>query len=143
MGVNACLTGLGGGVEQYVYHLYVEHVFRNCTIGHLEMINILLSIRIFAKHWQGCRVLVKCNNEAVVTMLRTCKTKGAFLASCIRNILHVASLEDVDVKYVHVSRKKTISWQICCPGRRVNLPTGSFYIKYCQNIHDVMFLQYL
>ena len=30
---------------------------------HLKMVNILLSLRLFAKQWAGYKVLVKCDNE--------------------------------------------------------------------------------
>ena len=38
--LDACLTGLGGRVENYVYHLPIDKGYENCTIVHLEMVNL-------------------------------------------------------------------------------------------------------
>ena len=42
--LDACLTGLGGRVNEYVYHLLLDRGYEGCTIVHLEMINILVAL---------------------------------------------------------------------------------------------------
>ena len=56
-------------------------------IVHLEMVNIFLAMRLFANIWSSKKVLINCDNQAVVTILMTGKTHDAFLAACARNIL--------------------------------------------------------
>ena len=46
--------------------------------------------------------MVKCDNEVVVTVLMSGKTKDPYLAACARNIWYIASLDDIDLCYVHV-----------------------------------------
>ena len=46
--LDACLMGLGGCVENCVYHLPLEKGYQGCTIVHLEMANILVAFRLFA-----------------------------------------------------------------------------------------------
>ena len=72
--LDACLTGLGGRLENCVYHLPIKRGYENCTIVYLEMVNILLALRFFATHWEGRKVLV----------------------------WYVAALHDVDLHYVHM-----------------------------------------
>ena len=84
----------------------------NWSIIQLEMVNILF--RLFQAHWAGKKVLIKCDNEAVVSVLRTGKTKDPFLGACARNICYVCALADIDVQYVHV-RGWTTGWLTCCP----------------------------
>ena len=51
--LDACLTGLGGRWENFVYHLPLPRDFRNLDIVHLEMISIVLALRLFAQFWKG------------------------------------------------------------------------------------------
>ena len=74
----------------------------NWSIVHLEMINILLSIRLFQAQWAGRKVLIKCDNEAVVTVLRSGRARDPFLGACARNIWYAGSLADMDNQYVHI-----------------------------------------
>ena len=86
----------------------------NWSIVQLEMVNILLAVKLFQAHWSGRNVLIKCNNEAVVSVLRSGKTKDAYLGACTRDIWYVCALADIDGHYVHVGGW-TIGWVIYCP----------------------------
>ena len=66
--LDACLTGFGSCSD--VYHLPIERGYRNWSILHLEMINILLALRLFKHQWSQHKVLIHCDNEAVVTVLK-------------------------------------------------------------------------
>ena len=74
----------------------------NWSIVQLEMVNILLAVRLFQAHLAGKKVLIKCDNEAVVSVLRSGKTKDPYLGACPRNIWYVCALPDIDTQYVHV-----------------------------------------
>ena len=73
--LDACLTGLGERWGNFVYYLPISCDFMNWSIVHLEMVNILLAVRLFQNQWSGCRVLTRCDNEAVVTVLRSGRTR--------------------------------------------------------------------
>ena len=88
-----------------VYHLAVPRHFQNLAIVHLEMVNVLVAVRIFAKFWHRRSVLVKCDNNAVVQVLNSGKTRDPFLASCARNIWYVAAKHDIKLSYRHVPGK--------------------------------------
>ena len=45
--LDACLTGFGGRCGNFVYHLGIACGFRNWTIVHLEMVNIVLAMKLF------------------------------------------------------------------------------------------------
>ena len=75
--LDACLTGLGGGggggggcCNNLVYHLPIMKGFAILDIVHLEMVNIVMALRLFARLWSGTKVLVKCDNDAVVKVLK-------------------------------------------------------------------------
>ena len=84
--LDACLTGFGGHCGHSIYHLPIVRGFRQWAIVHLEMVNILIAIRLFKSLWKGRKVLIKCDNEAVVSVLKTEKTRDPYLAACGCNI---------------------------------------------------------
>ena len=100
--LDACLTGLGGRWSKFVYHLPIARGFMNFSIVDLEMLNILLAVRLFQVQWSGRKVLVRCDNEAVVSVLRSGRTHDPYLGACARNIWYVSALADIDLQYVHI-----------------------------------------
>ena len=98
--------GLGGRFRDFVYHLPVVRHYKNLSIVHLEMINILVAIRVFGHMWHRKLILVKCDNDAVVHVLNSGKTRDPFLATCARNIWQEAAIRDVELKYVHIIGKQ-------------------------------------
>ena len=103
--LDACLDGLGAVWKNYVYHLPIPRHYLSLTIVHLEMINILVAIKAFGPFWARKKVLVKCDNQAVVSVLKHSRTKDAFLATCARNIWLLAAWYDLEVDYVHIMGK--------------------------------------
>ena len=53
-------------------------------------------------------MLVKCDNQAVVTVLTHSKTKDPFLATCARHVWLLAALYDLEVTYVHIRDKHNV-----------------------------------
>ena len=100
--LDVYLKGLGGRWCNFVYHLPIALGFMNWSIVQLEMVNTLLAVRLFQAHWPGRKVLIKCDNEAVVSVLRSGKTKDTYLGACAQNIWYVCALADIDIQYVHV-----------------------------------------
>ena len=100
--LDACLTGLGAVCGNYVYHLKIDRGYGNLNIVHLEMLNILLAFRAFGPQWVKKKLLIKCDNDAVVKVLNSGRTCDPFWGAYARNIWLQAALGDVDVKYVHV-----------------------------------------
>ena len=106
--LDACLDGLGGVWKNYVYHIPIPRHYLGLTIVHLEMINILVALKIFGPFWANKKVLVKCDNQAVVAVLTHSKTKNPFSATCARNVWLLAALYDLEVTYVHIRGKHNV-----------------------------------
>ena len=104
--LDACLDGLGGVWKNFVYHLPIPRHYLGLTIVHLEMVNILVALKIFGPFWATKKVLVKCDNQAVVAVLTHSKTRDPFLATCARNVWLLAALYDLDITYAHIKGKK-------------------------------------
>ena len=91
--------GSGGRCDNLVYHLPISKGFANLDIVHLEMVNIVMALRLFARLWSGTKVLVKCDNDTVVKVLNAGKARDPFLGACARNIWYI------DLQYIHVLGK--------------------------------------
>ena len=81
-----------------VYFLPVEKGYKECTIVHLEMVNILLALRLFCILWLGRKMLVRCDNKAVVSVLSTGRSRDPFLSACARNIWYCSAKHDIDTE---------------------------------------------
>ena len=60
----------------FVYHLPISEGYMSWSIVHLERVKVLLAVRLFQTQWAGRKVLIKCDNEAVVTVLRSSDQVG-------------------------------------------------------------------
>ena len=69
------------------------------------MFNILVAIRVWASEWQSKNIEIFCDNEAVVTVLNTGKTRDNWLATISRNIFMESSKFDISLKFTHVQGK--------------------------------------
>ena len=103
--LDACLTGLGARWADFVYQLPVPKNYQNMGIVHMEMVNIVVALKVFGPMWAGKRILVKCDNEAVVHVLSAGRTKDPFLGACARNVWYLAAQHDIEVSYTHVLGK--------------------------------------
>ena len=135
--LDACLDGLGAVWKNYVYHLPIPSHYFNLTIVHLEMINILVAIKPFGPFWAQKKVLVKCDNQAVVSVLRHSRTKDAFLAACARNIWLLAAWYDLEMNYVHIKGKENIVADLLSRWRN----TPNDILKLHSHIADPLWLQ--
>ena len=100
--VDASLQGLGGRWNNCVYSLQIPLGMDNLGIVQLEMLNVYLALRIWAKYWAGRRVRFECDNQAVVTVLKTGRTRDPVLAAYARNIQMLASVFDIEVTVIHL-----------------------------------------
>ena len=106
--LDACLTGLGGRWQNVVYHLPIPRNYQNLGIVHLEMGNILVALHLFARFWSRKRILIRCDNQAVASVLNTGKTRDPFLAACTRNVWLVTSQADTEVVYTHIKGSNNV-----------------------------------
>ena len=74
-------------------------------ISCLEMMNILVAIRDWAKTWTGTNVKIHCDNASVVSVLISGKTKDPVLATISRNIFMLCAKFDIYIHVVHIQGK--------------------------------------
>ena len=105
--LDACLTGLGGRFNQWVY----AYQFRDneipsmFTIVHFEMWNVLLALRLWGHVWKNKQIIIKCDTEAVVSVVNTGVTKDNGLGAIVRNIWLETAWKDIKLRLIHVKGK--------------------------------------
>ena len=85
-----------------VYAFKIPVSFHNYVIVHLEMLNILVTIRAWKKFFQNKRILIKCDNQAVVSVLTSGRTSDLTLGAIARNIMMETATYDIDLQVIHV-----------------------------------------
>ena len=84
--LDACLEGLGAIYNKHIYAIPISKGYMHMDIVYLEMLNILVALRVWAKQWATKTISVKCDNQAVVTILQSGKTRDPLLAAICQNI---------------------------------------------------------
>ena len=103
--LDACLTGLGARLGNFAYFLAIPRGYKNMTIVHLEMINIVLALKVFGPMWRDKRIVIRCDNDAVVKVLSHGRARDPFLAACAQNVWFLTADTDINVPFVHVLGK--------------------------------------
>ena len=107
--IDASLTGLGAYWNDRVYATPVYSILGfNLGIVQLEMFNILLALRCWAKLWAHQPILIHCDNMAVVQVVQSGKSRDAFLSTCLRNIWLLVAAFDIDLQIIHIQGTNNI-----------------------------------
>lgn len=102
---DACLTGCGGLTDQFFFHCEFpdEVTAQFHFIHHLEALAILVACRLWGSSWQGLRIIVQCDNEAVVSSLNSGRVQDPYLAICLRAIWFQAASHEFELRATHLS----------------------------------------
>ena len=103
--LDACLTGVGASFDGKIYEADIPEKFKKFDIAALEMPNILIATRVWAKKWENRTIEVHCDNLSVVNILCSGKTKNSTLATISRNLFMTASKHDIFLKVSHIPSK--------------------------------------
>ena len=103
--LDASLMGSGGVYGQMVYTLDIPKDFMNYSIVHIEILNIMVALKVWAYCWQDKYIEVFCDNLAVVPVLQTGKARDSHLATFVRNIWLITSIFNINLAITHIPGK--------------------------------------
>ena len=89
-------------------------------VAHLEILNIVVPLKVWAKHWANKRIKVHCDNMAVVEVLRNGRARDTIFALLARNIWLSCAIFNIHIMVLHI------------PGRNNTLADfldGSFHLQ--------------
>ena len=73
--LDASLSELKGVFGPLVYALPLGIQFQHLHMKQLEILNIVVALKIWCQLWENKKVQICCDNQAVVEVLKTDKTK--------------------------------------------------------------------
>ena len=97
-----CLTGLRARFNNQVYQFKDNEVPCSFSIVHLEMWNVLIALRVWANEWNNCSSVIKCDNEAVVSVVNSGVTRDSALAAMARNIWLTTASHNIKASLVQI-----------------------------------------
>ena len=101
--VDTCLPGLAGVWNNQVYATPIFDIYGiEFKIVHLEMLNLLIALKLWAHEWSHSVVKFFCDNLAVVQVVRTGKTRDNMLSLCLRNIWLITATHAIDLHIEHI-----------------------------------------
>ena len=101
--LDACPSGMGAIFDHQVYTLPFPSEWRDLNIAYTELINILVALKVWHIQWAGSSVLIRCDNQAVVSVLTTGKTRDPVMAKYVRNIYLWLSAFNIDMRVIHIA----------------------------------------
>ena len=104
--LDVCLQGLGARWGSQVFAFPLPLGYLNYNIAHLEMLNILVALRVWQNFWAKSRVRIACDNEAVVQVLGSGRTRDLTLAAIARNIQLQVATWDINLEVIHIPGKE-------------------------------------
>ena len=102
--VDSCLTGCGGHFGHLVYHSEYPEFFitQNLTICDLKILNILITIKLWAPQLGGHIFRVQCDNAAAISVLCTGKGWASFPLSCASEIWQYTPQYKFEIRPEHL-----------------------------------------
>ena len=75
---------------------------RHLDISVKELIPILIAAVVWGKDWQGCRVVARCDNAAVVADLNSRSCKDPTLMQLLRSLFFIEAKGQFKLSAVHI-----------------------------------------
>ena len=101
---DSCLDGCGGICEHEFFHTKFPKFIldQDLPIHKLEFLAVLLGARIWGPNFRGLKLRIFCDNQAVVDVINSSKTKDPFMATCLRELWLVVSTNEFELRAVHL-----------------------------------------
>ena len=86
-----------------VYATPIFNIYqKDLKIVHLEMLNLVIALKLWAESWPHSTVRFYCDSSAEVQVVQTAKTRDDMLALCLLNIWFISATYNITV---------TIKWK--------------------------------
>ena len=104
-----------------VYAIDVRLGYLDFQIVHWKMLNILVALKAWGSQWLHKRISIACDNEAVVYVLNSGKTRDLTLVAIARNIQLLATY-NIEIVVTHILGKHNIVADLLSRWSTMNQP---------------------
>ena len=102
--LDACPSGLRAIFDNQVYTLPLSSSWKDLNTAYTELIHILVALKVWHIPWAGLSVMIRCDNQTVVSVLTTDKTRDPVMAKYTLEISSLwLSAFNIDIKVVHIA----------------------------------------
>ena len=107
--VDTTLTRIGGiwGSRAYTAEIPFDISFQ-ASITHLEMYNIIIALKVWAREWANSIIWIKCDNESAVSVCNSGKTRDSFLNLCLYELWLLSCKYNIDLRVSHIKGKDNV-----------------------------------
>ena len=82
--------------------LSIPRGFDNYSFAHLEILNIVVALKVWAPLWKDHTIKIKCDHMAAVKVLHTGRARDDMLATSAQNIWLLASMYNIELVVSHI-----------------------------------------
>ena len=100
--LDASLEGLGGCYDNFVYALRIPRGYKDYNIAHLEILNVVVALKIWAPCRANKSIQIMCDNMAMVEVLSSGRARDSIMATCARNVWLLAAMFNVNIIVSHI-----------------------------------------
>ena len=101
--LDACLTGCGATIgTQYYAEEFPEQVqSQGHIIARLELLNIVVTLKVWGECWNGQRVKIFCDNSIACLSVQSGRSRDDYIQHCVREIFLPVARYDVELVAAH------------------------------------------
>jgi hypothetical protein len=101
---DSCLTGCGGICGYEYFHASFPDFIQSqdLPIHKLEMLAVLVGVRLWGKMCEGQKIRIYCDNQAVVQVINSSRTKDSFMGTCLRELWLEVSKFGFQLRAIHL-----------------------------------------
>ena len=113
--IDSCLEACGGlSGFHYYSRCFPAFVLREKhPIAHLEMLNLVVSLRLWVSRWRGKKLQVFCDNQNTCVALQNGRSRDRFMQSCIRAVFLLSVKNDVEILVSHARWLQQMHSRVC------------------------------
>ena len=101
--LDACLEGCGAYTGSEFYsELFPDEVRgQSHIIAHLEMLNVVVSLKTWAEQWRGKRIRIYSDNSNTCLAIQTGRSRDTYMQGCIRELFMYTARYDIELAAAH------------------------------------------
>ena len=150
LATDTCLKGGGGTFNKRYFWFEFPQEFLDMeeitSISQLEAITVIVALKLWCTMMQGYKLVIKCDNEATVSVLNSGRASDSFLQKCARELTFLACKHEFEIRAVHIpgveNRLPDLLSRVCLDVGSMNRFLDAIDSSWVQDVMDVEGLKF-
>ena len=111
LSTDACLVGIGGLCGNKFFHCDIPKFvleMDNVNIAHFEMWAIIVALKLWKSEINGHRFVIGCDNQAVVAIINTGRSRDCLLQTLLRELTFVTATNQWEIVARYISTSNNL-----------------------------------